>query len=190
MGIEFFWDVFGLLLGDKIFAVVTGIGILLTLNGLALTAVYYIQARRLILTETKNLPTETEELLALRKQALRNRKTSLGSESKYIACNWKLFERLDDLTADERISSSSTINNYSFSLYFWLSPAGMLARLSSTAKVGLWLLISGQLILAFAIGWSLFGALLVFGAMMWQSFFAANYEAILNSIKPSSSKAA
>jgi hypothetical protein len=59
MFIEIFWDVFGLSLGDKIFAAVTGIGVLLTINGLILTAVYYRMARRLIRAEIQELPNET-----------------------------------------------------------------------------------------------------------------------------------
>jgi hypothetical protein len=126
----------------------------------------------------------------MRKKAMRNRKSSLGSESQYLACNWKLFERLDELTADERLSSSSFSANYSFELYFWLSPAAMLTRLSYAAQIGVGLLISGQLFLALTVGWSLVGTMLMIGALVANALLAANYEALLNSIKPSSSKAA
>ncbi len=190
MFIDFLWDVFGMSLGDKIFAIVTGLGCLLVINGLILSTTYYRKARKLIQSKLSALPMDTDSLLSLRKEALRNRKSNLDSMAQYLACNWKLFEKIDNLAADERVSASSFSINSSFGVYIWLSPLEVFPKLNQTASIGIKALILGQVILTIAVPGSIVGGIVMISAFAFNAVIAARYEAILNSIKPQSSKAA
>lgn len=182
MFVNMIWDIFGFGTGSRIIESTMVIAVLLSLNGIILSIIYYKKANSNIKVIAKSLPDDAEELFRQRSEALRNRKKSSEANAKYIAASLKAFEKMDDLVADGITSEPTFSVTSSFGIYSLIAPLGLITSMGKVPKLGFKMLAAGQILLLFTAPNGFMSIFFLVGAVAIYSLLSAKYESTLNRV--------